>query len=293
MTAVMDASSHLWLDGLRSSGRDHEQCVAALHALLLRVARHEVSRRAASLQLRGPELEDIAQQASDDALMAIRSKLAGFRGDSRFTTWAYKFVMYEVSTKMGRHFWRHRHASMDADSWVELPDPGAVAPDQRTEHREIFQALRRAIDQDLTPLQRRVFVAVALNEVPMDAMARELGANRNSVYKVLFDARRKLRESLAPPGTNVQRSHLVQRHDTTPRHRRPLAGQHCRRRLCRRLRRAALLRRRGTRRHRPRQLTTGPGAHTSTAARPAPRTTLASGTPRRCSATPNHFPRKR
>ncbi len=200
MTAVMDASSRQWLDGLRASGRDHEQCVAALHALLLRVARHEVSRRAGSLQLRGPELEDIAQQASDDALMAIRAKLAGFRGDSRFTTWAYKFVMYEVSTKMGRHFWRHRHASMDDDSWADLPDPGAVAPDQRTEHREIFQALRLAIDRDLTPLQRRVFVAVALNEVPMDAMARELGANRNSVYKVLFDARRKLRESLRTAG---------------------------------------------------------------------------------------------
>ena len=108
--------------------------------------------------------------------------------------------MFEVSTKMGRHFWRHRHASMDADSWERLPDPGAVAPDQRTEHREIFEALRRAIDQDLTPLQRRVFVAVALNEVPMDAIARELGSNRNSVYKVLFDARHKLRSSLRTAG---------------------------------------------------------------------------------------------
>ncbi len=196
----MDSSSRQWLDGLAASGHDHERCVAALHALLLRVARYEVSRRAGSLQLRGTELEDIAQQASDDALMAIRSKVASFRGDSRFTTWAYKFVMFEVSTKMGRHFWRHRHASMDADNWVELPDLGAVAPDKRTEDREIFAALRRAIDQDLTPLQKKVFVAVALNEVPMDAMARELGSNRNAVYKVLFDARRKLRESLAAAG---------------------------------------------------------------------------------------------
>ena len=196
----MDDASRSWLDGLRTTGRDHERCVAALHALLLRVARYEVSRRAGTLQLRGPELEDIAQQASDDALMAIRSKVAGFRGDSKFTTWAYKFVMFEVSSKMGRHFWRHRHASLDADSWERLPDPGAASPVQRTEHREIFEALRRAIDQDLTPLQRRVFVAIALNEVPMDAMARELGANRNSVYKVLFDARRKLRESLRTAG---------------------------------------------------------------------------------------------
>ena len=108
--------------------------------------------------------------------------------------------MFEVSTKIGRHFWRHRHASMDTDSWDRLPDRGAAAPDQRIEHREIFEALRRAIEQDLTPLQQRVFVAVALNEVPMDAIARELGSNRNSVYKVLFDARRKLRASLRTAG---------------------------------------------------------------------------------------------
>ena len=64
----------------------------------------------------------------------------------------------------------------------------------------MFAVLRRAIDEDLTPLQRRVFVAIALNEVPMDAFARELGASRNAVYKSLFDARRKLRASLGAAG---------------------------------------------------------------------------------------------
>lgn len=198
--ATVDEASKLWLDGLRASGGEHERCVAALHALLLRVARHEVSRRAGSLQLHGPELEDIAQQASDDALMAIRSKTASFRGDSRFTTWAYKFVMFEVSTKMGRHFWRQRRASMDEGAWESLPDVVGLAPDKQIEQRELFDALRRAIEEDLTHLQRRVFVAVVLNEVPMDAFARELGSNRNSVYKVLFDARRKLRQSLRTAG---------------------------------------------------------------------------------------------
>ncbi len=132
--------------------------------------------------------------------MAIRSKFRSFRGDSKFTTWAYKFVMFEVSTKIGRHFWQHRHTAMDADGWERMPDLIAAAPDQSTENREMFAALARAIQQDLTPLQHRVFVAVALNEVPMDAVARELGANRNSVYKVLFDARRKLRNSLQAAG---------------------------------------------------------------------------------------------
>ena len=197
---AMDEVSQSWLDGLRASGRAHEECVTALHAVLLRVARHEVSRRAGSMQLRGPELEDVAQQATDDALMAIRAKLAGFRGESRFTTWAYRFVMFEVSTKMGRHFWRDRRVSLDDEAWERVPDVLGESPLQSSEHRELFAALRRAIDEDLTQLQRRVFVAIALNEVPMDAFARELGASRNAVYKSLFDARRKLRASLSAAG---------------------------------------------------------------------------------------------
>lgn len=195
-----DDVSEAWVTGLLSSGRAHEECVTALHDVLLRVARHEVGRRAGSLRLHGPELEDIAQQATDDALMAIRSKVAGFRGDSRFTTWAFRFVMLEVSTKMGRHFWRDHRATLSDDGWERMPDLLTTSPDQSSVHREMFSALRRAIDHDLTELQRRVFVAIALNEVPMDAVARELGSNRNAVYKTLFDARRKLRASLSAAG---------------------------------------------------------------------------------------------
>ncbi len=198
--AALDDVSTAWVAGLRASGRPHDECVSALHLVLLKVARHEVARRARNLRVLGPELEDIAQQATDDALMAIRSKVSGFRGDSRFTTWAYRFVMFEVSTKMGRHFWREHRATLDDEAWEKMPDLQARSPDQHTVQHELFVALRHAIDQDLTDLQRRVFVAIALNEVPMDAFARELGASRNAVYKTLFDARRKLRASLAAAG---------------------------------------------------------------------------------------------
>lgn len=211
VAAGLDQVSQAWLTGLQSSGPAHEECVAALHSLLLRVARHEVRRRAGSLRLQGPEAEDIAQQAADDALMAIRTKVAGFRGDSRFTTWAYRFVMLEVSSKMGRHFWREHRASLDDDAWERLPDSLQVSPQQSSEHRELFGALRRAIDEDLTELQRRVFVAIALNDVPMDAFARELGASRNAIYKSLFDARRKLRASLQAVGYERPQSKAVAR----------------------------------------------------------------------------------
>ena len=151
-------------------------------------------------------MDDLAQQAADDSLMAIKAKVADFRGESLFTTWAYRFVMLEVSMKVGRHFWRNRPASMDQDSWERLPDPLSVQPHERLEQQEMLAELRRAIIEDLTTHQRRVFVAVALNEVQMDAFARELGSNRNAVYKTLFDARRKLRASLAAAGYRLSTS---------------------------------------------------------------------------------------
>jgi RNA polymerase sigma-70 factor, ECF subfamily len=193
-----------WMAGLRASGVQRDNTVAELRALLLRVARFECERRRWMLRVRGPELEDIAQQAANDALVSIMAKLDEFRGESRFTTWAYKFVMFQVSTKIGRHFWRTGSATVDEPVDPErIADRLSTAPDQRAEQRELLGALARAVEQDLTEHQRKVFVAIALQDVPVDALAAELGSNRNAVYKVLFDARRKLRASLAGAGYAV------------------------------------------------------------------------------------------
>lgn len=195
-----DDVSQAWLAGLQASGAEYDRCIAKLHDLLLRVARHETSRRSTSFRLAGPEFDDVVHQVADDALMAIKAKVNDFRGESRFTTWAYRFVVFEVSTKVGRHVWRNRPAAIDDDAWEQIPDSFATSPQLAIEQREVLALLRRAIDDDLTDLQRRVFVAIALNQVPMDAFARELGSNRNAVYKTLFDARRKLRARLAAAG---------------------------------------------------------------------------------------------
>jgi RNA polymerase sigma-70 factor (ECF subfamily) len=202
----MDAASRSWVDGLRASGQQRDLTVARLRALLLRAARREVWRRRASLHLRGAELDDLAQQAVDDAVIAILAKLDGFRGDSRFTTWAYKFVVFEVSTAIGRHFARSASARLDEVDWERLPDRLSDLPENRFEQRELLGALRRAVEEDLTERQRRVFVAVALNDVPMDALVHELGSNRNAVYKTLFDARLKLKARLAAAGHSLSGS---------------------------------------------------------------------------------------
>jgi RNA polymerase sigma-70 factor (ECF subfamily) len=81
--------------------------------VLLRVARAELARRGGQLRISGPELDDLAHQATADAVIAMIAKVGQFRGESRFTTWAYRFVILEVSAKAGRHFWRQPHVPMD------------------------------------------------------------------------------------------------------------------------------------------------------------------------------------
>jgi len=174
--------------------------VARLHELLVRIARGEVRRRAPRLQITGPELDDLAYQAAADALLAITAKLGQFRGESRFTTWAYKFVIFEVSAKIGRHFWRNPAVPLDAGDWDRLPDRFGFDPAREAEWRDLLAALRRAVDQELTPRQRQVFVAIVLHGVPLDTLVLELDSSRNAIYKTLSGARRKLRAALAANG---------------------------------------------------------------------------------------------
>ncbi len=196
----MDPDSVGWLRSFDGTAAEKETALVRLHELLLRIARTEVRRRSGHLQIGGPELDDVAHQAAADALVAITAKVAQFRGECRFTTWAYKFVILEVSTKIGRHFWRHPSVAMDAEDWDRLPDRFGLEPASESEWRDLVTALHRAVDHVLTDWQRRLFVAIVVNGVPLDALVAELGSNRNAIYKTLFDARRKLRAELVANG---------------------------------------------------------------------------------------------
>jgi RNA polymerase sigma-70 factor (ECF subfamily) len=199
--AGLDAEATDWPRALADTGPRREEALARLHGLLVRSARSEVARRGPRLRLSGPELDDLAYQAAADALVAITRKLGQFRGESRFTTWAYKFVIFEVSAKIGRHFWCRPSVPFDAEDWERrLPDRFGFDPAQEAEWRDLLGALHRAVDEELTARQRRVFVAIVLNNVPLDTLVIEMASNRNAIYKTLFDARRKLRAALAANG---------------------------------------------------------------------------------------------
>jgi RNA polymerase sigma-70 factor, ECF subfamily len=196
-----DTTSRRWVEHLHRGHPGREQAVARLHDVLRRAALHELHRRRAQLpSLAGPELDDVAQQCADDALVNILAKIDDFQGLSRFTTWAHKFAIFEVSSKLARHAWQRHPPSREDLELGELPDSLAPRPSEQAERREQLGVLRRAIEDDLTPRQREVFIAIALNDVPIDVLALQLDTNRNALYKNLFDARRRLRDSLAAAG---------------------------------------------------------------------------------------------
>jgi RNA polymerase sigma-70 factor (ECF subfamily) len=188
------------VERLRAGGTEREEALPELHALLLRAARFEVARRRAGLpHLRGGELDDIALEAADDAVVAVLAKLDDFRGASRFTTWAYKFALLEAGSKLRRQAWQRREVPLEPLAWLSFCDP-ARSPAAEVEHAELLSAVQRAILTALTPRQRDVLVALALNGVPAGVLAERLGTTRGALYKTLHDARVKLGRELARLG---------------------------------------------------------------------------------------------
>ncbi|WP_308161500.1 RNA polymerase sigma factor [Mycolicibacterium goodii] len=199
--SAWDRSSAEWLVSLRARrGQAYHGAVAELHAMLLKIARHELNRRNAPPV--GVEFDDMAHHAAADALLAILAKLGTYRGESRFTTWVYKFVVFEVLNKLKR--WRvHRRvlaAEIHDEQWEVLAERFATEPSHHVEARDAIAAVRRAIWVVLTERQRQLFIGAVINGDPLDALAARLGISRNAVYKGVFDARRKIREFLVANG---------------------------------------------------------------------------------------------
>ena len=195
-----DETSARWLSSLRATGAERDRAIQELHALLLRAARFETGRRAPAASPR--DRDDLATQAADDALMHVLDKLDTFEGRSRFTTWAYKFAIYEAGVKARRRSWQDREVTLEADAWSLLPDP-ASGPAAAAEERELLRALEDGIRTALTAHQRNVLVALAVTGVPIDVLAERLGTTRGALYKTLHDARRKLRGQLTNQGLAV------------------------------------------------------------------------------------------
>lgn len=188
-----------WLSDLTDDGPTGRHAVACLREVLLRATRHQIWRLRDLLPgIGADDLEDLAQQCANDAVVAVLRQLPTFQGRSRFTTWAYKFGVHHAGVAVRRQAWRHREIPLP-DALTLLADRSPT-PEAAVGATELARAVEAAIARDLTPHQRRILLALVVEQVPIDVLAERLGSTRNALYKTLHDARRRLRTALIDGG---------------------------------------------------------------------------------------------
>jgi RNA polymerase sigma-70 factor (ECF subfamily) len=186
-----------WIARLSVAGPVRDETIARLHDLMLRATSHQVGRMPDAAALGAARRAEIVHAAADEATVSVLARLHTFEGRSRFTTWAYKFGILHAGVEVRRAAWRGREIDLGS-----IPEPAStsIAPESYAEARDLTHAVRRAIDQGLTPHQRRVALALLVDEVPIDVLAERLSTTRNALYKTLHDSRKRLRRLLADEG---------------------------------------------------------------------------------------------
>ena len=205
---LMERSNAQWISDLTADPVTRDSAIEDLRQRLQRGIYYYLSRERSDLSdLAAEEISQMAEDFAQDATLRILSNLASFRGDSRFTTWATKVAVRVAISEMRRA--RYKDFSLDAltDSGDMKPDTSnnltstpIERPEAAMEKQDVLQKINRAFEEALTNRQRIALEAVVLEGVPMEVVADRMGTNRNALYKLIHDARRKLRTHLEGQG---------------------------------------------------------------------------------------------
>lgn len=211
-----------WLDALAAAGSRQAEALEDLRGLLLRAALYTLVTHLDDLrQVEEPARVALAEDCAQEALLAVLRRLPDFRGDSKFTTWAYKFGVNVALSRARRERWKG--VSLDALAedeysvdWLQWNEGIQTLDSEASALRaEAGAALEEAIRSDLTAKQRQVLKWIAFDEVPMDIVVQRLESNRNAVYKILHDARLKVKRRLAAQGFEVEEVYALFRSSGT------------------------------------------------------------------------------
>jgi RNA polymerase sigma-70 factor, ECF subfamily len=202
----MARTNREWVRELSACGEEQAAALGELRAYLVRAARYALHRSPGRLaHVSAFDRDQLAEDCAQDALVAILDHLAEFRGDSRFTTWAYKFAINMALAAARREAWKH--VSLDAllepaggATWFPEPEALPGDPEQAAGRAEAWAVIQAVIDHDLSERQRQALKAVVADGVPLDELVRHWGSTRNAIYKLLHDARRKLKTRLEAGG---------------------------------------------------------------------------------------------
>jgi RNA polymerase sigma-70 factor (ECF subfamily) len=199
---VTERTNDEWIDELSQAGPQREAALDDLRALLVRGLGYALAKYR---NVSDSDVQDFAQ----DALLKILDALESFRGESRFTTWAQKIAVHVAFTELRRRRWR----DVSLDAMIQTPDGDflprtwvdpAASTEQQAVQRDIIDTMRQVIDQELTDKQRQALVAARIHGVPLAELALKMDTNRNALYKLLFDARKRLQKRLLARGLSKE-----------------------------------------------------------------------------------------
>ncbi len=208
---MADRSNEEWIVALQAEGQAAQaQALADLRRRLQRGIYFYLSQDRSDLRgLAAQELAQMAEDLAQDATLRVMANLANFRGESRFTTWANKIAIRLTISDLRRA--RYRDFSLDelsADgdllpAATRLAGPSSPTPEKVAERDDVLERIEAALQEALTERQYQALVAVALKGIPMDVLAERMGSNRNALYKLIHDARRKLKAHLKSQGIST------------------------------------------------------------------------------------------
>ena len=203
-------SNQEWFDALSNQGMQQGEALEELRRLLLRAALFTLVTHLTDLQeMSENERVALAEECAQEALIAVLGRLGDFRGESKFTTWVYKFGVNIALSRARR--WRWKQVSLDdlADDdgtldWLQRNERFQTADsEQPVRQKEVVEVIREVLRTQLTPRQRQTLKLMAFDNVPMDVVVQRLDSNRNAVYKSLHDARLKIKQQLIQRGYNL------------------------------------------------------------------------------------------
>ncbi len=199
---MVERSNTEWVSELRLAGPAREAALADLRTIIVSGLRFALTNW---LDTNGPAFDSLAEDVAQETLLKVLAHLDSFEGRSRFTTWTHKIAVRVALTELRRRRWKDVSLDnlLETEQGEANPDmarDSGPGPETMAERTEILSRLQHMLDEELTEKQRRALLVASTSDLPLEEVARRLGTERNALYKLLHDARLKLKRRLARDG---------------------------------------------------------------------------------------------
>ena len=199
-------SNETWLSDLRAEGETRETALSDLREVVAHGLPYALSRW---LSPDDPLFTPLVEEVTQETLLRVLDQLDTFEGRSMFTTWVHKIAVRIALTDLRRKRWQDASLDEMLDNEETPPPPRLMAdhaagPEAVAEQADMIAHVRRILDQELTPKQREALILLGIQDIPLEEAARRMKTNRNALYKLLHDARLRLKQRLTAEGLNAQ-----------------------------------------------------------------------------------------